>query len=191
MEAYMRSTLIILLALSFAPSAMAQNYEVDWWTLASGGGHSQSSQYQVDGTAGQTVVGRSSSSNFIVETGFWSWAISGPRCEYLPGDANGNSEYNGIDVTFSVSYLKGFGNPPPNACECDPNGMLFAAADANGNCQFNGIDVTYSVTYLKGVGQPPQGCPDCLPARFRAGPEIPQAGQESISNAIDKTKTAK
>jgi hypothetical protein len=84
-------------------------------------------------------------------------------CEYTPGDANGNEVFNGIDVTYSVSYLKGLGEAPVDICDCPPHGIIFSAADANGNCQFNGIDVTYGVSYLKGLGPAPLGCSDCLP----------------------------
>jgi len=86
-------------------------------------------------------------------------------CPYVPGDANGDGIFNGLDVTYSVQYLKGGGQPPPNICLCLPNGNLFAAADANGNCVFNGLDITYMVNYLKGIGPAPQGCPDCPPGR--------------------------
>ena len=89
----------------------------------------------------------------------------GGGCAYFLGDSNGNGEFNGLDVSFSVNYLKGFGPEPPNTCDCPPNGVIYAAADANGNCIFNGIDVTYGVNYLKGSGPLPLGCPDCPPAR--------------------------
>jgi hypothetical protein len=64
---------------------------------------------------------------------------------YFPGDANNNGEVNGVDITFLVNYLKGYGPEP------DP----LLAADANGNCQVNGVDVNYLVNYLKGLGQGP------------------------------------
>jgi hypothetical protein len=82
-------------------------------------------------------------------------------CQAEPGDANGNEIFNGLDVTFSVTYLKGAGDPPPISCECGQHGDLMAGADSNGDCNFNGIDVTYSVIYLKGTGSPPTICPDC------------------------------
>jgi hypothetical protein len=66
--------------------------------------------------------------------------------EFVPGDANGNGEVNGVDVAYLVNYLKGFGPPPP-----EPE----LQADANGNCQVNGVDVTYLVNYLKGLGSAP------------------------------------
>ena len=84
-------------------------------------------------------------------------------CDYVPGDANGSGVYNGLDVTYSVNYLKGVGPAPSDTCDCPPHGILLVAADANGNCQFNGLDVTYSVNYLKGFGTAPSGCADCPP----------------------------
>jgi len=83
---------------------------------------------------------------------------------YPAADANGSETFNGLDVTYSVNFLKGIGDPPPDACDCYPHGMIYPAADANGNCAFNGLDVTFSVNYLKGLGGAPQGCTDCPPA---------------------------
>jgi hypothetical protein len=64
--------------------------------------------------------------------------------EFLPGDANGNGQVNGIDVVYLVAYLKG--GPPPQP---------FLAGDANGDCLVNGIDVVYMVSYFKGGGAAP------------------------------------
>jgi photosystem II stability/assembly factor-like uncharacterized protein len=82
-------------------------------------------------------------------------------CEFVLGDANSNGIFNGVDVVYSVSYLKGVGPAPPDSCDCQPHGMIYAAADANGNCEFNGLDITYSVSYFKGQGPGPARCPDC------------------------------
>jgi hypothetical protein len=85
----------------------------------------------------------------------------GPSCIYTPGDVNNNHTFNGIDVAYSVSYLKG-GPNPPYSCECN-NHPWFVAGDVNGNCLFNGIDIGYMVSYFKG-GPAPVPCPDCPPA---------------------------
>ncbi len=90
-----------------------------------------------------------------------------PGCPYVAGDANGSRDFNGLDVSYSVNYLKGFGPEPPFKCNCPVWGRFYSAADANGSCSFNGLDVTYSVSYLKGMGPAPQGCQDCPPARGR------------------------
>jgi hypothetical protein len=68
--------------------------------------------------------------------------------DFIPGDANGNGQLNGLDVIYLVNYLKG--GPPP---------MPYLAGDANGSCNVNGIDVTYLVTFFKGGAYPIRG--DC------------------------------
>lgn len=85
-------------------------------------------------------------------------------CFYRPGDSNADGAFNGLDVVYSVNYLKGMGFSPPFECNCPVHGRFYSAADANGNCSFNGLDVTYSVSFLKGMGPAPQGCLECPPA---------------------------
>jgi photosystem II stability/assembly factor-like uncharacterized protein len=82
-------------------------------------------------------------------------------CTFVPGDANSSHVFNGIDITYSVNFLKGVGTAPADSCDCPPHGRVYVAADANGDCAFNGLDVTYSVNYLKGAGSAPTGCGDC------------------------------
>jgi len=65
--------------------------------------------------------------------------------DYLAGDANGSVNVNGLDVTYLVAYLKGYG-PPPNPT---------LAGDANGDCLTNGMDVVYLVNYFRQTGDPP------------------------------------
>jgi uncharacterized repeat protein (TIGR01451 family) len=99
-----------------------------------------------------------------VITNIVSNQIAGPPdCIFTPGDANGSGTYNGLDVIYAVSYLKG-GSAPIDSCDCPPWPFpLYAAADANGSCTFNGLDVTYSVSYFKNIGPAPLRCPDCPP----------------------------
>ena len=85
---------------------------------------------------------------------------SSPECAYAIGDVNGSEDYNGLDVTYGVAYLKG-GNPPL----CDPCQLCpdwFYCGDVNASCSYNGLDITYGVAYLKG-GPPPEPCGDCPP----------------------------
>jgi hypothetical protein len=81
-------------------------------------------------------------------------------CYYVLGDVNYNGGFNGIDVTYAVSYFKG-GNLPPYSCYC--NGLdWFVAGDVNGNCLFNGIDILYMARFgLR--GHPLTPCPLCPP----------------------------
>ncbi len=82
---------------------------------------------------------------------------------YVPGDANGSLSFSGLDVTYSINYLKGTGPGPPYTVDCPGHGLIAAAADANGSCSFNGLDVTFCINFFKGQGYPPTFCPDCPP----------------------------
>lgn len=85
-------------------------------------------------------------------------------CEYVIGDVNGSSSYNGLDITYGVAYLKG-GSPPLYECNCPPHGVWFVSGDVNASCSYNGLDITYGVSYLKGIQTELFPCPDCPPVR--------------------------
>lgn len=64
----------------------------------------------------------------------------------IRGDANCNRRRTGSDVTYLVSYFKGF-----VGCPCS-----LRAGDVNGDGNIAGNDVTYLVNYFKGiVPEPP------------------------------------
>jgi hypothetical protein len=86
-----------------------------------------------------------------------------PNCSYIIGDVNGSNNYNGLDITYGVSYLKG-GAPPVYQCECTSCNVWYASGDVNGSCSYNGLDITYGVSYLKGIQPELIPCPDCPPA---------------------------
>jgi hypothetical protein len=74
--------------LLLAGSALAMsstNYRLDWFTpLTSGGGGSASStNYAVNLTVGQTVIGASSSTSYEACLGYWCGGAAGHRI-YLP-----------------------------------------------------------------------------------------------------------
>ncbi len=145
-------TLLTLVVYTFSISlAYAQLYKIDWYVIGSGGGHAASGSYQIDATIGQPVVGQVSSSNYLIEAGFWVGVTAGSPCVYVIGDINGDGNRIGGDVTYGVRYFKGIGGPPPDSCYMDSTGAyLYVAGDVNGNCEFRGSDITRLVTYFKG-----------------------------------------
>ena len=163
----------------------AQAYQIDWYIIGSGGWHSQSASYRLDGTIGQPIVGQSSSTNYQIEAGFWvgAGAPAGPGCVYVTGDANNNGSFNGLDVVYSVTYFKG-GPPPGYSCECTPGQTWYVAGDVNASCNFNGLDVSYMVSYLKG-GPPPHPCASCPPTGMMP-PPIPGVMPVTLPSASDK-----
>jgi len=82
-------------------------------------------------------------------------------CDYVVGDVNYNGAFNGLDVTYSVSYFKG-GPSPLFVCECTPGNVWHVCGDVNASCDFNGLDAITMINYLKG-GSPLMSCPDCPP----------------------------
>ena len=180
----MRLKTIVAFMIAITSSAMAQNYSVDWYVIANGGGAGQSENYRVDGTAGQPAIGISTSANYSVQSGFWVGVVSG-GCDYVVGDINGSGSANGVDVVYGVMYLKG-GDVPPDSCDCRPEvpgAAFYASGDVNGNCAFNGIDITYFVTYLKGQQAALLFCPDCPPANdVVSGAVVPKPQKGTVTS---------
>jgi hypothetical protein len=63
--------LVLLLSLVLVTTALAQGAQVAWYVMSSGGGHSGSTNYVVDGTMGQPAVGLLYSTNYSLGGGFW------------------------------------------------------------------------------------------------------------------------
>jgi len=66
--------LLLVLCLVWAGSVWAggvPSYGADWHVVAAGGGHAQSANYRLDGTAGQAAVGSVAGSTLRVGAGFW------------------------------------------------------------------------------------------------------------------------
>ena len=65
--------LFCLLASACCLPALAQQYSIDWYKIAGGGGTSTGSVYSVTGTIGQHDAGSAmSGGNYSVTGGFWS-----------------------------------------------------------------------------------------------------------------------
>jgi len=87
--------------------------------------------------------------------------ISG--CEYVTGDVNGSDNYNGLDITYGVSFFK-YGTPEPLCPDCPPCSDWHYCGDVNASCNYNGLDITYGVNYFKYGSPAPGPCADCPPA---------------------------
>lgn len=83
-----------------------------------------------------------------------------PACDYVVGDVNGSWDFNGLDVTYGVSFFKGGNSPLCDPCQYCPDWSY--CGDVNSSCSYNGLDITYAVAYLKG-GPSPEPCGDCPP----------------------------
>jgi len=70
-ELMKRIATLLLLALGVG-SATAQNYSIDWFKVAGGGGTSTGGVYAVSGTIGQPDAGTMSGGTYTLTGGFWS-----------------------------------------------------------------------------------------------------------------------
>jgi hypothetical protein len=164
----MRVFKIITFMMMLASMSGAQNYQIDWYVIASGGGEMSSTNYNVNGTAGQGIVGTSSSPSYTIQSGYWVGAGVGPGgCDYAVGDINGSSTYNGLDITYGVTFFK-YGSPAPQcpfgSCPIPPCDAFYYCGDVNASCNYNGLDITYGVGYFKYGAPAPDPCGYCPPS---------------------------
>jgi hypothetical protein len=70
----LKNIFALLLALGpLAPILHAQNYSIDWYKIAGGGGSSTGGSYQVSGTIGQPDAGGAmTGGSYSLTGGFWS-----------------------------------------------------------------------------------------------------------------------
>lgn len=159
----MKKYIVILIIIpALCASASAQSFIVDRYVIASGGGHSESGVYIIDGAIDQPAIGESSSDNYVVEAGFWVGGSITGNCVYIAGDVNSN----GIPLELS-DVMAMIGNyrgtlAPSYTCDCPGQALNFAAAaDPGGNClPFELNDVVVEIDAYRGTALA-SGCSDC------------------------------
>ena len=108
----MRHFMSILAIALLLPVVTLADSDIDWQVISSGGTEGSSTSFQLMGTVGQTAVGQGSSTNFIVNQGYWQ-DFGGPQpCDCMPGDADGNELINISDAVYLINYIFG-GGPAP------------------------------------------------------------------------------
>ena len=130
------------------PSAAAA-FNIDWFVIAAGGVSGSSTNYNLGGTVGQTSVGDGSSTNYVLNSGFWP-GVGGGCCVGGRGDVNGDgTDANILDLTYLVDRI--FRGGPPADCDDE--------ADLNGDgTPANILDLTFLVDRIFRGGSPPGGC---------------------------------
>lgn len=68
-----KPVLFCVLAIAFSVSVSAQQYSIDWYKVAGGGGTSSNGQYSISGTIGQhDAGGPMTGGNYSLTGGFWA-----------------------------------------------------------------------------------------------------------------------
>ena len=74
---YMKTILFTALTLCLQPLVIhAQDYSIDWYKIAGGGGTSANGAYSLTGTIGQPDAGHMSGGNYSLDGGFWGIAAA-------------------------------------------------------------------------------------------------------------------
>ena len=96
------NTLILTLALALAPAALAQDYDIDWYTIDGGGGTSIGDVFELSGTIGQPDAGVvMTAGDFSLTGGFWiAPGTAGPPC---PADITGDGVVDVLDLLEVLS----------------------------------------------------------------------------------------
>jgi hypothetical protein len=140
------TALLTILALAVAPAALAQDFDLSWYTVDGGGDmFSVGGNFDLSGTIGQPDAGPvMTGGNFTLAGGFWP---GGPMvAAVLPGDLNCDGSVNFGDINPFVLYLSNFSTWQATYPGCNPvNG------DINGDGSYPSFgDINPFVALLTG-----------------------------------------
>ncbi|MBW7904526.1 MAG: hypothetical protein LC135_07910 [Phycisphaerae bacterium] len=106
---------LLALALLATPAAIAQTYDLDWFTVAGGGGLSAAAGYEFHGTAGQFCADFAvSGGGYDLIGGFWP-GVAASAC---PGDLTGDGRTDQSDLGVLLAFYGCTGG----GCTGDLNG---------------------------------------------------------------------
>jgi hypothetical protein len=130
------------------------NYLIAAEVLSAGGGRMSSLGYRMQGTLAQSLVGRTASSSFVGNGGFWQPAYA-PAVTISPGDALGIAltwpavpvDANGYQVWWSTApyFQPGDAGTVSTLLPPSSTGLVRPAS--------SGVNYTYIVQGINGLGQ--------------------------------------
>jgi hypothetical protein len=131
-----------VLAMAFAATALADNFDLSWYTIDGGGGmFSTGGSFALGGTIGQPDAGVMTGGSFELVGGFWALPAAGEPCAgQVRGDSNcdGGVDFDDIDC-FVASLI---GQDSWNACGHGEGCDYACVNDINqdGSVDFDDID---------------------------------------------------
>ena len=140
-KTFIFSSYVVVILLLFI-SVYADNKtgeEINWQVISSGGSEGTSTNYNLNGTAGQTAIGVGSSGSYGLSHGYWQTFITDPTCCIVRGDALHDNQLILVnDLVFLVNHV--FKGGPPPICPEEGD----ALAD-------NGLILVNDLVYLNRV----------------------------------------
>ena len=126
--------------------------EINWQVVSGGGTEGADTEYILNGTIGQTATGVSNHETEALHHGFWQYLPYFPNycdeCE--PGEADGASPINILDIVYLINYKYKEGPAPTPYELCN--------GDAVCDCVVNILDVVHLINYKYKDGPPPCSC---------------------------------
>ncbi len=113
-----RTVLSLAVMLALAPAALAQDFDIDWWTVDGGGEmFTTGGEFELSGTIGQPDAGATmTGGDFELTGGFWVVTLTEP--EPCVGDIDGDGDTDHSDLGELLAAWcthEGDGNWNPNA----------------------------------------------------------------------------
>ena len=131
-------SLAALAWLTVAAPALAQTYDLSWYTIDGGGAmNTAGGQFTLSGTLGQPDAGPAmTGGSFVLVGGFWTAAAETP-CPGARGDANCDGAVDFFDID---PFLMALFDPPAYAAAFCGGSICAADADCSGIIDFFDID---------------------------------------------------
>ncbi len=113
--------LAVLVGALGAPSALADAYEVSWYTFDGGGAmRTSGGAYELSGTIGQADANPTPASGGTYELTGGFWAVALPPCSvFAPVDFDRDCDVDKSDLAVFESCASGPGMPHASTPDCD------------------------------------------------------------------------
>jgi hypothetical protein len=110
----LRFGLVALAIALAAPAALAQSFDLSWYTIDGGGAmFSTGGVFELGGTIGQPDAGVMTGGPFELVGGFWPGAVAGGACGDCVGDIN---QSGSVELADLATLLSNFGTPSAATC---------------------------------------------------------------------------
>jgi hypothetical protein len=172
-----------LLLAGLVSTSLAEDYSIDWYEIAGGGGASTGGMYSVSGTIGQPDAGSMSGDSFALEGGFWVVPLFLNHAPIMLPIAVDTAQNSSLVLALAKLLHQAYdldGDPVqiiavsastnggtvwldstsvtyiPRANYVGPDRFFLTLSDARGGVSINAVDVTVVATVAAGPLGPPQ-----------------------------------
>ncbi len=124
--------------------------QINWQVISGGGTDGFSTSYNLLGTVGQTATGEGTSTSYMLTHGYWQSSETEGPCDCEPGEADGLSLINILDIVYIINFKYKEGP--------DPVPYALCSADTDCDCIINILDIVYLINYKYKEGPAPCAC---------------------------------